>query len=496
MTLRWRLTLLYTTVMGLILSFIMLTVFSVMTRIIDSNIRADLIRSMEQAIKVNHAPGASYSWIVTLDDAAWALLPDLYGQVDIYALPENELSNLKDERLIPTNFVRSPNLDGLIGAGQALTLPSYEYAQIIRNGQEQPYFSELDVQVGEQTRHLQVITRLLPVQLLNRSLAGPVYPGILLLARDVTEIEDVFTALKTVLFFVTLLAIVGMGITIYGVSARALKPLRYVQAAAETITEKNLSQRVPVPNTHDEVESLATTINDVLARLEKSFETQRRFTSDASHELRTPVTAIGGHAGYLLRRTSPTPQQAESLTIIKNESERLSHLIQSLLELARADAGSVSMNMQPMLAMAFMEDLQRELKPIIGQAELQVAGKEFSFMADPSRMKQVMINLVSNALKAGSTRVTMEAHLEGKQVHLLVRDNGPGIAEEHLTRLFDRFYRVQESRSRDEGGSGLGLSIVKTIIDAHQGRVWFESKVGEGTVVHVVLPYREVVAEE
>lgn len=496
MTLRWRLTLLYTTVMGLILSFIMLTVFSVMTRIIDSNIRADLIRSMEQAIKVNHAPEASYSWIVTLDDSAWSLLPDLYGQVDIYTLPENELPNLKDEQLIPTNFVRSPNLDGLIGAGQALTLPAYDYAQIIRNGQNQAYFAELDVKIGEQTRHLQTISRLLPVQLLNRSLAGPVYPGILMLARDVTEIQDVFTALKTVLFFVTLLAIVGMGITIYGVSARALKPLRYVQAATETITEKNLSHRVPVPNTHDEVESLATTINDVLARLEKSFDAQRRFTSDASHELRTPVTAIGGHAGYLLRRTNPTPQQAESLHIIKNESERLSHLIQSLLELARADAGSVSMNSQPMLAMAFMEDLQRELKPILGQAELHVVGKEFSFMADPSRMKQVMINLVSNAMKAGATKVTMEAHLEGKQVHFVVGDNGPGIAEEHLTRLFDRFYRVQESRSRDEGGSGLGLSIVKTIIDAHQGRVWFESTVGEGTRVHVVLPYHEVVTED
>lgn len=491
MTLRWRLTLLYTTVMGLMLSFIMVMVFNVMTRVIDTNVRADLLRSMEQAIKVNGIAGDPYRWNLNVN-YAWQFLSDLYGQVDIYFYPETELLNLTKQNLEPTHFEPSSNMIDLLNPGEALRLPTSEYAAIIRKGYREPYYTQLTVQQNNQTRHLHIIARLMPVELPNIG----AYPGVVLLARETTDIQDILTALKTVLFFVTLLAIIGMGFTIYGVSARALKPLRYVQAAAETITEKNLSSRVPVPNTNDEVESLASTINEVLARLEKSFEMQRRFTSDASHELRTPVTAIGGHAGYLLRRTNPNPQQTESLTIIKNESERLSHLIQSLLELARADAGSVNMNLQPMLALPFMEDLQREMKPILGQAEVRVEGQEFAFMADPSRMKQVMINLISNAQKAGSTRITLKGKLENKEVHFMVQDNGPGIAQEHLTKLFDRFYRVQESRSRDEGGSGLGLSIVKTIIDAHQGRVWFESKVGEGTTVHLVLPYREVVTED
>lgn len=492
MTLRWRLTLLYTTAMGLILSFIMVMVFTVMTRIIETNIQNDLKRGVNQLVSIQR----NTETYAIGNRIPWELFPDLYGQLDSYLLyPDTNLLTLQGKDLIPQHIEHSTSLVTLLGDGlNSLEFQPPDYSRMVRAGQNnEVVFTSLEIKnVNKENRHLEVISVM--VQISNPNF--PIYQGILHLARDTTEIQDVFRALKTVLFFVTLLAIVGMGFTIYGVSARALKPLRYVQAAAETITEKNLSSRVPVPNTHDEVESLASTINEALARLEKSFEMQRRFTSDASHELRTPVTAIGGHAGYLLRRTNPSPQQTESLTIIKNESERLSHLIQSLLELARADAGSVNMNLQPMLALPFMEDLQREMKPILGQAELLVEGQEFAFMADPSRMKQVMINLISNALKAGSTRIILQGKLENKEVHFMVQDNGPGIAEEHLTKLFDRFYRVQESRSRDEGGSGLGLSIVKTIIDAHQGRVWFASKVGEGTTVHVVLPYREVVAED
>lgn len=492
MTLRWRLTLLYTTAMGLILSFIMVMVFTVMTRIIETNIQNDLKRGVNQLVSIQR----NTETYAIGNRIPWELFPDLYGQLDSYLLyPDTNLLTLQGKDLIPQHIEHSTSLVTLLGDGlNSLEFQPPDYSRMVRAGQNnEVVFTSLEIKnVNKENRHLEVISVM--VQISNPNF--PIYQGILHLARDTTEIQDVFRALKTVLFFVTLLAIVGMGFTIYGVSARALKPLRYVQAAAETITEKNLSSRVPVPNTHDEVESLASTINEALARLEKSFEMQRRFTSDASHELRTPVTAIGGHAGYLLRRTNPSPQQTESLTIIKNESERLSHLIQSLLELARADAGSVNMNLQPMLALPFMEDLQREMKPILGQAELLVEGQEFAFMADPSRMKQVMINLISNALKAGSTRIILQGKLENKEVHFMVQDNGPGIAEEHLTKLFDRFYRVQESRNRDEGGSGLGLSIVKTIIDAHQGRVWFASRVGEGTTVHVVLPYREVVTED
>ena len=263
-----------------------------------------------------------------------------------------------------------------------------------------------------------------------------------------------------------------------------------MRKAAAQITEKSLGQRVPVPRTGDEISTLARTLNTMLERLERSFETQRRFTSDASHELRTPVTAIGGHAGYLLRRTNPTEGQKESLQIIKNESERLSQLIASLLELARSDGGSTPLNLQPVLALPFLGELSSELRPIAeaAGAQISVLGPEVEFEADPSRLKQVFINLMANALKAGSSRLYLEVLSEDDNVHFRVGDNGPGIAQEHLPRLFDRFYRVDESRARDAGGSGLGLSIVKSIVDAHSGQIWVESVVGVGTVVHVVLP--------
>ena len=244
------------------------------------------------------------------------------------------------------------------------------------------------------------------------------------------------------------------------------------------------------------MQALAGSLNAMLDRLEKSFEAQRRFTSDASHELRTPVTAISGHASYLLRRTNPTGQQQESLRIIQSESERLTNLIASLLQLARSDSGALIMSHQPILSSLFLSEIVRELAPLAQSAHttLRTAGQDIAFEGDPDRLRQVIINLVGNALKAGAKTVTLEssAQEEGREVRLSVRDDGPGIPAEHLSRLFDRFYRVEDSRSRDQGGAGLGLSIAHSIVEAHGGRIWLESEVGRGTVAHVQLPVGDV----
>ena len=239
-------------------------------------------------------------------------------------------------------------------------------------------------------------------------------------------------------------------------------------------------------------QGLAQALNGMLGRLEASFEAQRRFTSDASHELRTPVTAISGHASYLLRRTSPSGQQQESLKIIRSESERLTNLIASLLQLARSDSGALTLQKAPILSTLFLSEIARELEPLAHsqQTTLQASGQEVAFEGDPDRLKQVIINLTSNALKAGATTITLlsQAVLDGQQVRLSVQDDGPGIPSDQLERLFDRFYRLEDSRSRDQGGAGLGLSIVRGIVDAHGGRVWLESVVGQGTTAHVQLP--------
>ena len=147
---------------------------------------------------------------------------------------------------------------------------------------------------------------------------------------------------------------------------------------------------------------------------------------------------------------------------------------------------------EPILAGLFLSDIARELMPL-AQAQrtaLTVAGQDVTFEGDADRLKQVIINLVSNALKAGARTITLSSQPQedGAEVRLSVQDDGPGIPEDQLDRLFDRFYRLEDSRSRDVGGAGLGLSIARGIVDAHGGRIWLESEVGRGTASHVQLP--------
>lgn len=318
--------------------------------------------------------------------------------------------------------------------------------------------------------------------------------GIVYVARSLSTVRKTLDDLQNVVMLLFLTGLLTAGTGAYLLAGQALLPLRRVQRAAERIGGQNLTERVPVPQTGDEVESLATALNAMLGRLEGSFEAQRRFTSDASHELRTPVTAISGHASYLLRRTSPTGQQQESLKIIQSESERLTNLIASLLQLARSDSGALVLQRGPVLAALFLADIVRELAPL-AQAQhttLTSTGEDVTFEADADRLKQVLINLVSNALKAGAQTVTLRSERVGAEVRLSVQDDGPGIPADQLERLFDRFYRLEDSRSRDQGGAGLGLSIARGIVDAHGGRIWLDSEVGRGTTAHVQLPIGNV----
>lgn len=307
-------------------------------------------------------------------------------------------------------------------------------------------------------------------------------PVITYVGRSMAGVQDTLQRLQKVFLILMLGVTVLAGLGAFALAGRALRPLQLVRQAAEGIGGQTLTERVPEPDSGDEVQALALSLNKMLDRLEHSFEAQRRFTSDASHELRTPVTAISGHASYLLRRTNPSEQAKESLGIIKDESERLSNLIASLLDLARSDNGMLVLHKQPIFSQHFLRSIAKELEPIASaQATcLEVIGSDILFEGDQDRLKQVIINLVSNAIKAQSNLVTLSSQsvnqTQGQQILFSVTDNGTGIPAEHLQRLFDRFYRVQDSRSRDKGGAGLGLSIAHGIVLSHQGKIWLESQ--------------------
>jgi two-component system OmpR family sensor kinase len=315
------------------------------------------------------------------------------------------------------------------------------------------------------------------------------YRALILVGVPTSEINITLNKLSSDLGLTVVLAFIAFAIGVWLLSRQVLAPLQRVTHAAALVTGRDLYHRVPVPPSKDEIRELALTLNRMLDRLQESFETQRRFTADASHELRTPVTAIVGHTNYLLRRTSPDPEQVDSLTVIRREAERMAKLVNDLLELARADAG-FSIEREPMNLLDVVEAVHMEIAPVAGNAEIAITSPQplLQVSGDAARLKQVVLNLVQNALNAGATRITISLMREKDTVRMEILDNGPGVPENAIPHLFDRFYRVDGARSSRGNGSGLGLAIVKWIVQQHNGTVDVESRLGEGTVFAVCLP--------
>jgi signal transduction histidine kinase len=321
------------------------------------------------------------------------------------------------------------------------------------------------------------------------NIGGVLYPGMVLVGLPADTVEATLAQLGSDLLQTVLFALAVSALGVWLLSRQALAPVKRVTAVARVISGRDLSQRVAVPQTRDEMSELADTLNNMLDRLQESFETQRRFTADASHELRTPVTAIVGHANYLLRRTKPSAEQVDSLTVIKREAERMAKLVNDLLELARADAG-FAVERHPVNVVEVAEAVHMDLALSAGNVDIRVSSVQpvIEVLGDASRLKQVLLNLVQNAINAGAQQVAVSLAQERDAVRIEVLDNGPGIAAEAIPYLFDRFFRIGGARSGRGNGSGLGLAIVRWIVQQHQGEVLVESQLGEGTVFTVLLP--------
>jgi two-component system, OmpR family, sensor kinase len=532
MTLRWRLTLFYTALLALLLTTVGVTTLYLM--------RSSLIAGLDNDLRGTYTQFTSYVQSTRVSDQLSLPLDATRNEPDQvpdalmlarYQFPNSSLAleqiDVYDRQTLLDSLERArtpEDREALFGTLRALrdasrrslgvdtekpiALSEAELAALIRSSGGQLFLNHA---VQEPYRPAPTMMRLMVVLTpLSQGLPGQEVPGSLLgssdglsivyVARSLATVEDTLLKLRNVILLLFLVGLITAGSGAYVLAGQALQPLRRVQRAAERIGGQTLTERVPVPQTGDEVESLATALNAMLGRLEDSFDAQRRFTSDASHELRTPVTAISGHAGYLLRRTNPNEQQRESLRIIQSESERLTNLIASLLQLARSDSGALVLTREPIFAPLFLTEITRELAPL-AQAQhttLSTTGQDVTFEGDPDRLKQVIINLVSNALKAGAQIVMLDSRAVDRPatgvptVRLSVQDDGPGIPQGQLERLFDRFYRLEDSRSRDQGGAGLGLSIARGIVEAHGGRIWLESEVGRGTTAFVDLPVGNV----
>ncbi|MFZ5818337.1 MAG: sensor histidine kinase [Chloroflexota bacterium] len=269
------------------------------------------------------------------------------------------------------------------------------------------------------------------------------------------------------------------------------RPLRELTLATHAVSEGDLSQQVPV-RSRDELGELALAFNKMSAQLARSINARRQMTADIAHELRTPLSLILGHAEAV--HDGVLPPSRENFEIIREEAGRLEKLVDDLRLLSLADAGELPIMRQPIAPARLIEDLQGTYQYRARQKKvsilLDIASGLPMVELDPGRMTQVLSNVMDNALrhtpKGGS--VTLAARQAGSSLELSVRDSGPGVSPEEAGRIFDRFYRADASRQREDGGSGLGLAIAKSIVQAHDGQMWAESAPGQGLTVFIHLP--------
>jgi heavy metal sensor kinase len=291
-----------------------------------------------------------------------------------------------------------------------------------------------------------------------------------------------------------ILALAGAGG--YWFARRNLAPLDAMAAQAARITANNLDARLEIGSAAAELTTLAASFNELLARIDQSFEGMRRFVADASHELRTPVAVIRGEADVVLSHDRSAPEYRESLAIILDESRRLSLLVDDLLNLARADAGRVKLRTQPFYWNDLLSDCCRSMQSIAAARRIHLAYRaapdmpDLPFDGDEELLRRMTLNLLDNAIRYTPPGGRVSAELEARAggVMLRISDTGIGIAAEAVPHVFERFFRADKARSRESGGFGLGLAIVKWIAESHRGVVELASQPGAGSVFTVTLP--------
>jgi heavy metal sensor kinase len=277
------------------------------------------------------------------------------------------------------------------------------------------------------------------------------------------------------------------------VARRSLAPVAVMAGRAREISASSLSQRLPVVNPHDELGSLATVFNATLQRLESSFSELRRFAADASHELRTPLTALRAEGEVALRTNRDSEQLRQSIGAMLEEAQRLQDLVESLLTLARAEAEKQPLGRATVDLGGLTKEVVESLRILADEKKQPLTVEtdgNLSLAADATLLRHALLNLVHNAIRYTPTggRIAIRCSRRDQDAVIEVTDTGEGIAPEHQAKVFERFYRVDKTRSRAEGGAGLGLAIARAAIERHGGRIELESTPGHGSLFRVVLP--------
>jgi two-component system OmpR family sensor kinase len=330
----------------------------------------------------------------------------------------------------------------------------------------------------------------------TRSLAYPFSLNgrqfVLLISESLDPIAADLRLVRRMFWIALPLAVAIAGLGGFLLATRSLAPVRRMAAQAKSITDRNLRNGLDAGAASEEFQVLADSFNELLARLDRSFATMRRFVADASHELRTPLAIIRGEADVALAADRPASEYKESTAIIQDEARRLSRLVDDLLNLARVDADGVKLQVESFYFDDLVSECCRSLQPLATAKGVTLGcqcPQDVMFNGDPELLRRLILNLLENAIRYTPIggRVCVDLEVDDTAVRIKVSDTGVGIPPEAAPHVFERFYRVDSARSREQGGFGLGLSIVKWIAECHHGTVALTSQPGAGSTFTVRL---------
>jgi signal transduction histidine kinase len=318
--------------------------------------------------------------------------------------------------------------------------------------------------------------------------------GVLQAATPISYIDQAAREVAVVLFFVSLALLVLAAFGSHYLIGRAFRAVERVTRTVQQIEySQDLSQRLPEVGADDAIGTLVRTFNGLLAKLQRAFESQRRFVADSSHELRTPLTVIKGNL-HLLRQSTDPSERNELLTVTEGEVSRLNRMVDDLLYMAQMQAGhDLTPVLKPVELDSLMLDVFARVRPLarLKKQKLTLAHEDIAgTVGDREQLQHLLLNLLDNAVKytPQGGAITMGLWAEGEWARIEVSDAGPGIPAADVPHIFERFYRTSSARQYQRAGSGLGLSIVQAIAEAHSGYVEVFSEVGEGTTFRLWLP--------
>ena len=330
------------------------------------------------------------------------------------------------------------------------------------------------------------------------------------IASSLEGVEDALNTLFIILIVTVPLALMVASLGGQFLAHKALKPVDNITQTARVITSQNLNQRITPPKVKDEISRLIETFNEMISRLDQSFRQIKQFSSDASHELKTPLTILKGEVEVTLRKERIPQEYQQTLKSNLEEINRMSQIVEDLLLLSRADTGEVRLNIEDINLTEILNEVLTQMDRLAQSKGLYLSTsnhhQDIHIFGDALRIRELFINLIENGIKyteeGGSIHITLQkentppvrsqSDWEGGEkngfIKVIISDTGIGIAKEDQERIFSRFFRVDKARSRERGGSGLGLSICKWIVEAHQGEILVESELGKGSSFIVKLP--------